>query len=211
MGDGEMGPFALWLNGWDDQSIWGWDSPTHTLFAQLTRNGSSDADGPDIWVNPRKPVLMPETLAKIIAAETGAELAAVHAAMNEGLPPGRHPLRLPDTPGELPPIPKTPEEENPYKGMGPYPLPLDGWEQHSVVGYGLGAGVYAIMRPDGTDEHLDFVIPDPKGRKILKMLDLAKEIAVYTDLPVAAIITAINAMVPKYKAPGDFLVEEAGE
>ncbi|MEV4416320.1 hypothetical protein [Catellatospora sp. NPDC049609] len=39
---------GLWLEGWDDKSVWGYDTGTQSYFAQLTRNGNSDDDGPDI-------------------------------------------------------------------------------------------------------------------------------------------------------------------
>jgi hypothetical protein len=44
---------ALDLPGWDERSIWGWDPPAASYFAQLWRNrGDEDSpDEPDIWIN----------------------------------------------------------------------------------------------------------------------------------------------------------------
>lgn len=92
------GPWGLLLPGWENLSIWGWDAGLDTLFAQLTRNGGNDDDGPEIWITPpRFPVVTTSTaLAEIIAKATSAPLAEVRAALNhavdhQGAPAG---LRL---------------------------------------------------------------------------------------------------------------------
>jgi hypothetical protein len=76
----------LMLEGWDDQSIWGYDSGTASHFAQLTRNGNSDAAGPDVWITPpNSPVLLePAQLAGLIAQATGHPIPTVVEAMNHG-------------------------------------------------------------------------------------------------------------------------------
>ena len=92
--------YNLELAGWNRQSTWGWDPGLETLYAQLTRNGSNiDADeqGPEVWISPPTFPKManPADLAEAIARATGADRAAVQAAMNDSLPDRDHPLRLP--------------------------------------------------------------------------------------------------------------------
>ncbi|AGL15149.1 hypothetical protein [Actinoplanes sp. N902-109] len=79
--------YPVLLDGWDQQSIWGWDSGMSCYFAQLTRNGNSDDNGPDVWITPPAwPAMqLPDTLAQAIARATGADLATVSAAMNDSL------------------------------------------------------------------------------------------------------------------------------
>ncbi|UOX86075.1 HEAT repeat domain-containing protein [Amycolatopsis sp. FBCC-B4732] len=68
------------LPGWEEQSVWGWDPPAGSFFAQLWRNGST-GDEPDIWISgvdtvfrwPSGIVLeiverTPESPAKVVAA-----------------------------------------------------------------------------------------------------------------------------------------------
>jgi hypothetical protein len=82
-----MSLYGLRLEGWDDRSTWGYDPPLESFYAQLTRNGESDDDGPEIWITP--PVYpnlrRPEDLALAIARATGVDLTVVHSAMNQGL------------------------------------------------------------------------------------------------------------------------------
>lgn len=42
---------ALWLDGFDHQSIWGYDTGVNSFFAQVWRNGSA-SDEPDLWLTP---------------------------------------------------------------------------------------------------------------------------------------------------------------
>lgn len=78
-----MSTNALWLDGWDDASIWGLDLAGGYYYAQLTRNGNSDDDGPNIWITPPTwPAFAdPNSLAVAIASATGAALADVKSAM----------------------------------------------------------------------------------------------------------------------------------
>jgi hypothetical protein len=47
--------YPLLLPGWEDLSTWGID--TDYFYAQLTHNGRSDDDGPDIWItSPNCPI-----------------------------------------------------------------------------------------------------------------------------------------------------------
>ena len=82
-----MSIYAVFLDGWDHRSTWGWDDGMGCFYAQLTRNGESDANGPGIWITPPTwPQATTATqLATLIAAATGADLHAVQVAMNEGL------------------------------------------------------------------------------------------------------------------------------
>ena len=86
-GSAPMSIYGLCLAGWEDLSTWGYDEAQGSLYAQLTRNTSSDDDGPDIWVTPpRFPVIRTsDGLASVIAAATGSALPVVYAAMNAGL------------------------------------------------------------------------------------------------------------------------------
>ena len=79
--------YPVFIDGWDQLSTWGWDSGMGSYYAQLTRNGKSDDNGPEVWITPPAwPVMqLPQTLAKAIAEVTGTELAAVIAAMNDSL------------------------------------------------------------------------------------------------------------------------------
>jgi hypothetical protein len=82
------GMWALFLPGWDGLSVWGYDSGTSSFFAQLTRNGNSDDDGPDVWITPgaRFPVVSsPAQLQALIAEVSGATSAAVATAMNHAV------------------------------------------------------------------------------------------------------------------------------
>jgi hypothetical protein len=80
---GAMSIRPLDLEGWDSLSTWGYDDLMGSYYAQLTRNGQSDDDGPEIWLTPPLvPVLRSqEELAALIAERTGAHLAAVRQAM----------------------------------------------------------------------------------------------------------------------------------
>jgi hypothetical protein len=82
-----MSIYGLALAGWDELSTWGYDEGAGSLYAQLTRNGNSDDDGPDIGIVPPAfpTLLVPTELATVIAAATGSALPAVYLAMNAGL------------------------------------------------------------------------------------------------------------------------------
>lgn len=92
-----MSIYALMIDGWERKSTWGYDEAIRSLYAQLTRNGNSDDDGPDVWLTPPRipAILAPATLAKYIAQAIGVCLATVHAGMNEGLDDTGAHLRLP--------------------------------------------------------------------------------------------------------------------
>lgn len=81
------GTWGLLLDGWEGLSIWGFDAGTGSFFAQLTRNGNTDENGPDVWITPgRYPTITnPSELANLIARATGATAAAVAAAMNHAV------------------------------------------------------------------------------------------------------------------------------
>lgn len=86
-----MSIYALALDGWDELSTWGYDSGIGSFYAQLTRNGQSDDNGPEIWITPggRYPIIStPSELATTVATEVGAELPHVHAAMNDAIEQG---------------------------------------------------------------------------------------------------------------------------
>jgi hypothetical protein len=111
--------YNLELAGWDRQSTWGWDPALETLYAQLTRNESdveADVHGPEIWISPPTfpRITDPVGLAKVIGRATGAGAAAARAAMNNSLPDGDHPFRLPEIPlGEDPRLARAPGNHTP--------------------------------------------------------------------------------------------------
>ena len=56
-----------------------------SFYAQLTRNGHSDDDGPDVWITPGSSwpaIHHADVLAELIAEATGAPLQDVRAAMD---------------------------------------------------------------------------------------------------------------------------------
>ncbi|MFI6031635.1 hypothetical protein [Amycolatopsis magusensis] len=82
------GMWGLVLPGWEDRSIWGYDSGTGSFFAQLTRNGNSDDDGPDVWITPGATfpvVTSPVQLQALITNVTGAAATDVIVAMNHAV------------------------------------------------------------------------------------------------------------------------------
>jgi hypothetical protein len=81
--------YGLLLAGWEDLSTWGYDSGTGSHYAQLTRNGRSDDNGPEVWITPsasQPPIARAQDLAPLIANATNTELAAVQEAMKAGSP-----------------------------------------------------------------------------------------------------------------------------
>ncbi len=82
---------ALWLAGWDDRSIWGYDPQAEGFFAQLWRNDEPDNpdDSPHVWITPRYSgdLATADVLARQIALRTHRDLSEVCDAMNESAPP----------------------------------------------------------------------------------------------------------------------------
>lgn len=70
----------LWLPGWSDRSVWGYDKPTGSYFAQLWPDGD-DADTPAIWVAGSPPVSTRRQIASLVAAAAGADVIEVLAVM----------------------------------------------------------------------------------------------------------------------------------
>jgi hypothetical protein len=76
----------LLLPGWEESSVWGEDGDH--LFAQVTRNGVSDDDGPEFWITPGGPypeIRDPATLARAINGVTGVPAEVVLTAMVAGV------------------------------------------------------------------------------------------------------------------------------
>lgn len=72
---------AIWLDGHDDQSIWGYDTGVDSFFAQLWTNGSESED-PELWLTP--PLLAatwPYVLVPPIVAYADEEPLAVVRAL----------------------------------------------------------------------------------------------------------------------------------
>lgn len=79
-----MSIYALFLDGWEDTSTWGQDGGH--LYAQLTRNGVSDDDGPEFWITPPGYPMVrtgPE-LARLIAEATACRSDEVLRGMSRG-------------------------------------------------------------------------------------------------------------------------------
>ena len=72
-----MGSYALFLAGWDEMSIVGYDDQTRSCFAQLWRNGTPSSAPPDAWLN----TSTPHDLDYAIVKATGAPPAEVEAAL----------------------------------------------------------------------------------------------------------------------------------
>ena len=75
-----MATTALFLDGWDEQSILGTDELTGGWFAQLWRNGS-DCEPPEVWINAGTV----GTLFEHVLRGTGAPLSRVSVALTEAL------------------------------------------------------------------------------------------------------------------------------
>jgi hypothetical protein len=80
---------GLPLAGWEEKSVWGWDSADRSLFAQMYRNGEDDWDPPpgNRWITvTRYPATgSVEQLAQWIAQATGAADSEVLLAMADSL------------------------------------------------------------------------------------------------------------------------------
>ena len=71
---------ALWLPGWSDQSIWGYDEQMDTFFAQLWRDSDTNED-PTVWVSGCDPIRSGMQLAAFLASATGVDVGSVMRAM----------------------------------------------------------------------------------------------------------------------------------
>ncbi|MFF1399330.1 hypothetical protein ACFVZD_36725 [Streptomyces sp. NPDC058287] len=73
---------ALWLEGWEGQSTWGYDSAAGSYFAQLYRDEGPDRDAPDVWLSgvTERFKYAEELMVRIMAA-TSASPTAVYEAM----------------------------------------------------------------------------------------------------------------------------------
>ena len=80
-----MSIYPLMLAGWEQTSTWGHD--IDHVYAQVTRNGVPDDDGPEFWITPPSyPIYRLEhELATAISRVTGAELTFVLRAMAAGV------------------------------------------------------------------------------------------------------------------------------
>lgn len=77
---------AIWLDGHDDQSTWGYDTGVDSFFAQLWKNGSESED-PELWLTP--PLLSatwPYVLVPPIVAYANEEPLAVVRALGIARP-----------------------------------------------------------------------------------------------------------------------------
>ncbi|MEV7217646.1 hypothetical protein AB0O31_31710 [Kitasatospora cineracea] len=72
---------GLWLEGWEGQSIWGYDQGAGSYFAQLWRDDDVN-DAPTVWLSGvTERFTMPEQLFAAIAVATRAPVVEVYRAM----------------------------------------------------------------------------------------------------------------------------------
>ncbi len=71
---------ALWLPGWSDQSIWGYDEQMDTFFAQLWRDDDAN-DDPTVWISGCDPIGTDLQLAELIASATDVHVSRAVGAM----------------------------------------------------------------------------------------------------------------------------------
>jgi hypothetical protein len=78
-----MSRYALPLQGYDNASIWGYDSQDMSYFATLWRNESDSWNDPDVWINwfTLQKQLDAQALAELISARTGLSASEVLRAM----------------------------------------------------------------------------------------------------------------------------------
>lgn len=70
----------LWLSGWSERSIWGYDAPTGSYFAQLWPDGNDD-DAPTVWFGASGELGSPSRLVAEVAFATRHPLAVVENAL----------------------------------------------------------------------------------------------------------------------------------
>jgi hypothetical protein len=70
----------LWLSGWSDRSVWGYDASVGSYFAQLWRDCDL-SDSPTAWIDGSHQIERRGQLARLIASRVDREPAQVLAAM----------------------------------------------------------------------------------------------------------------------------------
>ena len=72
------------IQGWEEQSVFGWDPSLETWYAQLTPNGTDIDKHPVVWLSGiTKRIPTRETLEKLIAQATGYPLYIVTRSIAE--------------------------------------------------------------------------------------------------------------------------------
>lgn len=84
---------AIWLDGFEEQSIWGYDTGTGGFFAQVWQNGSAN-EQPDLWLTAPMTLPCAQALLPAIVEFTGHDPLAVVRAMGIARP---NPTCVPDT------------------------------------------------------------------------------------------------------------------
>jgi hypothetical protein len=81
---------GLPLAGWDNYSVWGFDTGVNSFFAQLWKNDDDSRAEPRVWITPGArytvPIISVYELAGLIAAATGCSEVAVGEAMVQSVP-----------------------------------------------------------------------------------------------------------------------------
>ncbi|MFJ4657953.1 hypothetical protein ACIP5Y_42360 [Nocardia sp. NPDC088792] len=100
---------AVWLDGWEHQSLWGWELGYY--FLQLWRNDAR-TDKPFLWLTPAdRPLLTSSgSVALAIARTTGADPLDISRAL-QILPPPALRSPIPTIEGELASLGKSPNDD----------------------------------------------------------------------------------------------------
>ena len=77
---------AIWLDGYQHQSIWGYDTGVVSFFAQVWANGS-DSEQPELWLTPPDyQMSWPQIIVPPLVDFTGADPLAIVRAMGIAAP-----------------------------------------------------------------------------------------------------------------------------
>ena len=77
---------AIWLDGYEHQSIWGYDTGVASFFAQVWANGS-DSEQPELWLTPPDHQMSwPQIIVPPLVDFTGADPLAIVRAMGIAAP-----------------------------------------------------------------------------------------------------------------------------
>jgi hypothetical protein len=74
----------LWLAGWSERSIWGYDQPMATFFAQLWQDDNFDED--PLWIGGFHPVDSASGLAGLVAEATASPIDEVLGVLHTSRP-----------------------------------------------------------------------------------------------------------------------------
>ncbi|MFI5610621.1 hypothetical protein [Amycolatopsis sp. NPDC051903] len=137
------------LPGWESQSIWGWDDPCGSFFAQLWRNGNRE-DTPDLWLSGVNTRYADTSCILVeIVQRTGEDPAAVTAAL--GLA-DRKPRLRPDAEAMALLHKAVPKEKTPLARGAIHAL---GWAQGLVPTTPVSRNDWSGPRPTADQIHAE--------------------------------------------------------